>query len=340
MLVSLGYLGFFINPSATPARVALGIITILAVVTNWSSLQQTLPPGSSSNWLSDFLFSSMIFNFIGFFEQVMVNFGRAAHEFVLHERADEERQSRERSAKKTDGGSAHAPGALDVAGANTASVSLQMAEMAEEMDEEELEVARAAEAEAAAEEAAVARSPAAKVVAVDIVSGDGSDPSKTPSRTSSKGEEGLRISASGESHGKVWRRSCHVAAVSSELSSPSRLQKLKRQGTQTARELRQVIDPSGEGLTASKLAYAPVMIKRWIKLPVLIVFSYMRFLDVYFRFLFPAAYIPFMVVMFSKVDFKRWEELSALSKCAQIRSSGVGLPPAINATPAAADLAY
>ena len=43
-LVAIAYLGTFINPGATPARVSLGIITILAVVTNYLALVNTLPP--------------------------------------------------------------------------------------------------------------------------------------------------------------------------------------------------------------------------------------------------------------------------------------------------------
>ena len=33
--MGLSYIGFWINPAATPARVALGIIAILAVLTNY-----------------------------------------------------------------------------------------------------------------------------------------------------------------------------------------------------------------------------------------------------------------------------------------------------------------
>ena len=75
-LVTLSYLGFWINPSATPARVALGTICILAVVTNQHHVQGTLPPGATEVWLVDFLTGCLLFNLFAFVEQVSVNFGR------------------------------------------------------------------------------------------------------------------------------------------------------------------------------------------------------------------------------------------------------------------------
>ena len=46
-LVFLSYLGAWINPAATPARVALSIITILTVVNNYQSLTLQLPVNQS-----------------------------------------------------------------------------------------------------------------------------------------------------------------------------------------------------------------------------------------------------------------------------------------------------
>jgi hypothetical protein len=40
LLCALSYLGAWINPAATPARVALGIITILTVISNYNSCAQ------------------------------------------------------------------------------------------------------------------------------------------------------------------------------------------------------------------------------------------------------------------------------------------------------------
>jgi len=54
-LVFLSYLGAWINPAATPARVALSIITILTVVNNYQSLMLQLPvnqptPTQTAQW--------------------------------------------------------------------------------------------------------------------------------------------------------------------------------------------------------------------------------------------------------------------------------------------------
>ena len=83
--VMLSSLGFFINPAATPARVALGVITILAVITNRNALDRELP-SAKSTWLSSFLYVSLIFNLFAFVEQVLVNLGIALHAWVLQNR--------------------------------------------------------------------------------------------------------------------------------------------------------------------------------------------------------------------------------------------------------------
>lgn len=314
-----------------------------------SSLENTLPPGSSANWLSDFLFCSMLFNFVGFIEQVMVNFGRAAHEYVLVERAIDEKQSRERYTKKGDGheelpgGAASrgdaspaggraaqasrsdvVPSSADVCAADGAhaaaasalgatDVTIDVMETAEELDEEEIEAANRLRAEAAS--ATNASSNNTSSANKPSVRGFGGDRVDRSTSHLSVADITVAAVAAADVEGSVGSR-CR-RSVNKALSSPSRVsQRLKRQTTLTAKELRKVIDPAGEGLTVSKLAYAPVMLKRYVKLPLLVLLSYMRFLDVYFRFLFPAAYVPFAIIMFSQVDYGRsWSELSALSKC-------------------------
>jgi hypothetical protein len=78
-LVALSYLGFFINPAATPARVALGVICILAVLGNAANLSATVPDGSTDSWLATVLFASFVFNLVAFLEQVYyVSSGRTA----------------------------------------------------------------------------------------------------------------------------------------------------------------------------------------------------------------------------------------------------------------------
>ena len=78
VMVLLSYLGFWINPAATPARVTLGVISILTVVTNLLSLRSTLPPLPYFTWLEELAIGSLAFNLCAFVEQVAVNVGLKA----------------------------------------------------------------------------------------------------------------------------------------------------------------------------------------------------------------------------------------------------------------------
>lgn len=71
----LSYTGFFIDPVATPARVALGMLSVLVVMTNFVSLADKLPPTVGLPWLARFLLYSFFFNVFAMIEQVMVSFG-------------------------------------------------------------------------------------------------------------------------------------------------------------------------------------------------------------------------------------------------------------------------
>ena len=67
----LQYFGFYIDPMATPARVSLGMITLLVVMTNFATLIRTLPAISSQPpWLGRFLLYSFLFNVGAMLEQV------------------------------------------------------------------------------------------------------------------------------------------------------------------------------------------------------------------------------------------------------------------------------
>ena len=79
--VFLSCLGFFINPAATPARVALGIITILTVITNRNAHAKELPT-THETWLARVLDMSLYINLAAFFEQVIVNLGMMIHKYV------------------------------------------------------------------------------------------------------------------------------------------------------------------------------------------------------------------------------------------------------------------
>ena len=48
----LSYVSFWISPGAAPARIAIGIIPVLIMVSQMSSVYSTLPPISYATWLS------------------------------------------------------------------------------------------------------------------------------------------------------------------------------------------------------------------------------------------------------------------------------------------------
>ena len=75
-LVAVSYLGFFIDPDQTPARVTLGLVTLLIVMTNFISLTSRLPATVNPSWLSRFVLMSFVFNLVAMFEQVLVSFGK------------------------------------------------------------------------------------------------------------------------------------------------------------------------------------------------------------------------------------------------------------------------
>jgi hypothetical protein len=70
LMVFMSMLGFLIDPSIVPARVTLGVITILVVFGNFTALSALLPPGQEPVWLQRLLIASAFFNVIAFVEQV------------------------------------------------------------------------------------------------------------------------------------------------------------------------------------------------------------------------------------------------------------------------------
>jgi len=81
LLVAASYSGFYVSPSAAPARIALAFLCFLMVLNNLNMLLSRLPPlllpesGNSRVWMSDFLFGTMIFNFVPLLEYAAVNYG-------------------------------------------------------------------------------------------------------------------------------------------------------------------------------------------------------------------------------------------------------------------------
>jgi hypothetical protein len=76
-LVLISYMGFFIAPSATPARMTLGVITVLTMMVNMQTLLRVLPPTVKQPWLVRFLMSCLIFNVSALIE--LVRLSRDSH---------------------------------------------------------------------------------------------------------------------------------------------------------------------------------------------------------------------------------------------------------------------
>ena len=90
VMVVISWLGFLIDPEATPARVALGIITVMVVLQNYIALSGELPPPdkNDSTWLGWFVMVSFGFNILAFVEQVLVSFGLQGKKWLDKQRLE------------------------------------------------------------------------------------------------------------------------------------------------------------------------------------------------------------------------------------------------------------
>ena len=75
LLVLCSYCGFFIDPMATPARVTLGMLTLVVSGNSFLGLNAQLPTVLLPPWLARVVYSCIIFNFVGFMGVVLVSFG-------------------------------------------------------------------------------------------------------------------------------------------------------------------------------------------------------------------------------------------------------------------------
>ena len=87
-LVGLSYLGFFIDPKATPARIGLGITSVLVVIINLQSLLRVIPTTVKQPWISQFVMDCLLFNVIALVEQVLVSYGVSIVAWMEAERKD------------------------------------------------------------------------------------------------------------------------------------------------------------------------------------------------------------------------------------------------------------
>jgi hypothetical protein len=308
VLVCLSYLGFFINPAATPARVALGIITILSVLSNWTALGRTLPPGAGSTWLSEYLLTSLFFNVAAFVEQVAVNFGRSANEWVQGEEAKQAKQAKQVASaqnKKRDGEAGQRRERDDTS---------TRREDGEEMDEEmqESNISASARQIASASDAtkanvglfisAISQEAVQPELQEDTpASASLSPPPSPPSQT--QVEVGVEAKSSGmarwEGLGTRMRRGSSSIAMSSK--------NVLEMGSNAV---------SSGSTKVSGAAWGLVLFKRWVKMPLLRFIASMRFLDVYCRFIYPFVYIAVVLHLFGEVNFGRdWEASIARSQC-------------------------
>lgn len=62
LLVAIAYLGFYIDPAAQPARIGLGITSVLVTVINLQSLLRALPATTEQPWLVRFVMTCLMFN--------------------------------------------------------------------------------------------------------------------------------------------------------------------------------------------------------------------------------------------------------------------------------------
>ena len=86
IMVMLSYLGFYLDPAVTPARVALGMLCLLVVMTNFVGLYRILPPTVRQPWLVRFMLGSFMFNVVAMVEQITVSFGLQSAKWLAKER--------------------------------------------------------------------------------------------------------------------------------------------------------------------------------------------------------------------------------------------------------------
>lgn len=80
--MGISYLGFYIDPSMTPARVALGMLCLVVVMTSRASLLATLPPTGTTPWLVRCTEGALYFNLLAMAEQIAVSFGLQSRKWL------------------------------------------------------------------------------------------------------------------------------------------------------------------------------------------------------------------------------------------------------------------
>ncbi|CAK0833610.1 unnamed protein product [Prorocentrum cordatum] len=73
LFVFMSYVGFFVDSKAAPARAALAVIPVLTMLNHLNSVERSLPPLSSSTWLTSFLMLSLVYTAIAVLELAVIS---------------------------------------------------------------------------------------------------------------------------------------------------------------------------------------------------------------------------------------------------------------------------
>lgn len=73
LVVLLSWLSFWIDYESAPARISLGILTILTITTQSSGLLRSTPPGSFTRAIDVWMAICLVFVFSAFIEYSIVN---------------------------------------------------------------------------------------------------------------------------------------------------------------------------------------------------------------------------------------------------------------------------
>lgn len=104
IFVLVSYSGYWISPGAVPARVTLGIVSVLISLTLWRNIVATMPIVTYPVWLRDYIMGCVFFNLCSIFTYTVVNYSMQkrdvhkakvsaakAHHASLVEKAHQER---------------------------------------------------------------------------------------------------------------------------------------------------------------------------------------------------------------------------------------------------------
>lgn len=270
-LCFLSYIGSWINPAATPARVALGIITILTVVNSFISISSELPPSTDSTWMSEFMYVSFLFNVACFFQQVAVNFGMMAHTWLLEFDTDYTDSIAQRKKDRVDGVHGRISPTRVLVSMDGGGISVEEP-IAEPNDDLAPVVVPAS--------------------ATSLIASPQVAPSGLAKRGSAGGAQPI-LARFGKQKAKV-----------------------EKERTPTKRDaIKAAIDINGDGnISCAEVLKFVSRVRLALKVPVLRFAAWFRFLDHYWRFVFPCAYIPFLVYTLADVNYGNdWAALIANS---------------------------